>query len=210
MNYRVVPFAKSSGLGALNEGMNMATKIVLSPRKGAAPGFPGFFGWLAATHPQLYAMSQAALPNRATQYGKSGAGARLAGPSLVMPGMHGMGATDSVIQDVSGPDFSGQAFNFGVTDSTPLPTSNFSDTIANTVKALATSILPAIGQQKILNVQLDRAKNGLPPLDTTGLIDPNSGLAVGLNKGTQNTFLMIAGIGAAALIGHALLKGKRR
>lgn len=178
------------------------SKVVLSASKNAAPGFEGFFGWLAATHPELFARAQAALPSYATNYGKNRSGAKIT--------MAGLGATDSVIQDVSLPDFSGQAFNFGVTDSTPLPTSGFADTIANTVKALASSILPVIGQQKILNVQLDRAKAGLPPLDTSGLIDPNSGLAVGLNKGTQNTFLIIAGIGAAALIGHALLKGKRR
>lgn len=198
----------------------MATKkVVLSAKKGAAPGFPGFFGWLAATHPQLYSRVQVALPSYATNYGKNGGSAsQLAGPSLVhgpslVPrGMGGLGA-DEGLTTFAAPDLTAlsnpQAFNFGATDSTPLPTANFSDTIANTIKTLASSILPAIGQQKLLDVQLQRAKAGLPPLDTTGYTD-NAGINVGLNTGTQKTFLMIAGIGAAALIGHSLLKGKRR
>lgn len=185
-------------------GENMTTKkVVLSAKKGAAPGFPGFFGWLAATHPELYARAQAALPDYATQYGKSGNGANI----NVMAGLGALGA-DDVLQDVSAPDFSGQAFNFGITDSTPLPTSNFADTIANTVKTLASSILPVIGQQKILDVQIQRAKAGLPPLDTSQLSDA-AGLNVGLTSSTQKTFLMVAGLGAAALIGMSLLKHRR-
>lgn len=204
MNYRVVPFMRP-GLGALSTGIiKMATKkVVLSAKKGAAPGFPGFFAWLADTHPELYSRAQVALPYYATNYGKSGGNA----PNIAVAGLGALGA-DDVLQDVSAPDFSGQAFNFGITDSTPLPTSNFADTIANTVKALATSILPVVGQQKILDVQIQRAKAGLPPLDTSQLSDA-AGLNVGLTSSTQKTFLMIAGVGAAALIGMSLLKHRR-
>lgn len=185
--------------------MPMLKKVVLSAKKGAAPGFPGFFGWLAATHPELYNRAQVALPSYATWYGGSGSGA-----NINVPGLGRLGADDSsVLQDVAAPDFSQSAFSIGITDSTPLPTSNFADTIANTVKTLASSILPVIGQQKILDIQLQRAKAGLPPLDTSALNDA-AGLHVGLTSSTQKTFLMIAGIGAAALIGMSLLKKHRR
>ena len=52
--------------------------VVLRPRKDAAPGWPGFFGWLAATHPQLYNYARVSLPNYVEdRQGISSAGSQL-------------------------------------------------------------------------------------------------------------------------------------
>lgn len=56
----------------------------------------------------------------------------------------------------------------------------------------------ADSQRKLLNVQLERAKQGLPPLDSTqyGL-----GVSLGLSPETQRVLMIGAGIlGAAALL----------
>jgi hypothetical protein len=216
VNYRVIPFAHKTGLGALTQGnADMTQKITLRPKAGAAPGFPGFFGWLAATHPDLYSIALAKLPAQVSNW-TTGIGA----PGAHLSGIYGHGGNlaglgdDPNITPIAPVDLSQlftistQASTEGATDSTPAPTTSFSDTIANTIKTLANGILPILGQQKILNVQLDRAQKGLPPLDTTGYVD-NTGLNVGLTSSTQKTFLMIAGIAGAALLAHSFLKRSR-
>lgn len=65
----------------------------------------------------------------------------------------------------------------------------------------ATAILPLIQQQKMLKIQLQRAQAGQPPLDVGAYTDPNQGLNVGLNPGTQKTLLYLGlGVGAAILL----------
>lgn len=178
----------------------MTNTVTLRAKAGAAPGFAGFFGWLAATHPDLYSRAMAVLPNAANQYGIGASGSHLAG----------LGDDSAAIQDLGMPDLSqlSQAGSFGITDSTPLPTTSFADTIANTVKSLANTVLPLISQKQILDVQLQRAKNGQPPLDTSAYF-ANAGMNVGLNSSTQKTFLMMAMIGGAAFVGYSFLKHKR-
>lgn len=78
-------------------------------------------------------------------------------------------------------------------------------TIVDTLKELVTVGLPIYQQQKVFDAQLKRASMNLPPLDTTGIADA-SGFRVGLDQGTRNTGLMIAGLGAAALVLFAVLK----
>jgi hypothetical protein len=63
----------------------------------------------------------------------------------------------------------------------------------STVTQAGAAILPLVQQQKILNLQLQRAKQGLPPLDVGAYIDPNQGLNVGLNPATQRTLLWLGG-----------------
>lgn len=213
-------------------------KVKLAPKVGAAPGFPGFFAWLAATHPDLYQLSRVHLPNMVAQLDDTGSpGAHLAGYTgggAVLRGIYGGGhnlaglgaddptaaadasSADSVLQavplDTSGlfTQFSNANF-VGVTDDTPMPPASLSDTIANTIKALASTVLPAVNQQKILNVQLQRAQAGLAPLNTSSInaLNDAAGLNFGLTGSTQKTFLLIAGLGAGALVLHSLMKRAR-
>lgn len=78
-------------------------------------------------------------------------------------------------------------------------------TIVDTLKELVTVGLPIYQQQKVFDAQLKRAELGQQPLDTRGLSDA-SALRFGLDSGTQNTGLMIAGLAAGALVLFALLK----
>lgn len=181
-------------------------------KEGAAAGWPGFFGWLAATHPKFYDYARVALPNYVEdRQSFPAAGAILnglgdAGSEL----MNGLG-DDPNIQAIAPPDLSylPQAASEGITDSTPLQTTTANNNIANTLAAAASAFLPLYQQKQLLDVQIARAKAGLPPLDTSRYIDANAGLNVGLNPGTQNTLLMVAGIAAAAFIGFKLLGSRR-
>lgn len=167
-------------------------------KDGAAPGWPGFFGWLAATHPDLYDYARVSLPNYVEdRQSYPSAGATLSGD-------------DPNIQAIAAPNLSflSQAATEGITDSTPLQTTTANATIAQTLAQAASAFLPLYQQKQLLDVQLKRAQAGLPPLDTSRYVDANAGLNVGLNTGTQNTLLMMAALAAAALIGFKLL-GKR-
>jgi hypothetical protein len=66
-------------------------------------------------------------------------------------------------------------------------------TLAQTVVQAGATILPLIQQQKVLKLQLERAKQGLPPLDVGAYIDPNQGVNVGLTPATQKTLLWLGG-----------------
>jgi hypothetical protein len=77
--------------------------------------------------------------------------------------------------------------------------------ILDTVKDLVQVGLPLYQQNKLFDLQLKRAQAGLAPLDTAALADA-SALRVGVDSGTRNTGLIIAGVAAAALLGFALLK----
>ena len=78
-------------------------------------------------------------------------------------------------------------------------------TILNTVKELVSVGLPLYQQNKLFELQIKRAQQNLPPLDTQAISDA-SALRVGVDSGTRNTGLIIAGVGAAALLGYALLR----
>lgn len=166
--------------------------VILRPRVGAAPGFPGFFAWLGATHPDLYNYTRTALPDIVGDIeGHRSGGMELAGlgdtnwltasPQSLFP--------TSLTSD----DAASVSANTG-------PTSIGTSTIINTVTQAAAAFLPVIQQQKLLNVQLDRAQRGLPPLDTSAYESATAGLNVGINRSTQTTLLMIAGGLAAAFV----------
>lgn len=68
--------------------------------------------------------------------------------------------------------------------------------------------IPLYQQQKLFDLQLARARQNLPPLDTTAIADA-SALRVGVDTGTRNTGLMIAGVLGVAILGFALLRPRR-
>lgn len=65
--------------------------------------------------------------------------------------------------------------------------------------------IPLYQQQKLFDLQIARAKQDLPPLDTTAISDA-SALRVGVDTSTRNTGLIIGGLAFAGLIGYALLR----
>ena len=226
-------FAGDATALASQYGQQRRSMVMMRPKSGAVPGWPGFFGWLAAVHPKFYDYARVSLPNIVEdRAGIMGSGAQLGAyleGAMGYYGSHGRltetgsmlnGLVDESWDDPADPimgalDMSsiinigrgvGQAATEGITDSTPLPTSSGSSMIADTLTKLATAFVPLYGQKKILDLQIERARQGLPPLDTSNIIDPNAGLNVGLTKGTQNTVLMVAGLGLAALLLMKLVK----
>lgn len=102
----------------------------------------------------------------------------------------------------------------GLGDVNPLQTASEAPTsksLVDTIKDIANVVGQAYltreqmqAQQQILNVQLQRAQQGLPPLaidpQTYGLPQPSIG--VSLDSGTKTTLLWIAGgLGVALLLG---------
>lgn len=78
--------------------------------------------------------------------------------------------------------------------------------LIDTVVNAGAAILPLVQQQKILKLQLQRAKAGLPPLDVGEYVDPNAGLNVGLNPATQRLLLWLGGGAVAAFVLSRLLR----
>lgn len=77
--------------------------------------------------------------------------------------------------------------------------------IVNVISDIAKVGLPIYQQQKIFDLQLARMKAGQQPLDTQAISDA-SALRFGVDSGTKNTGLIIAGILGAAVLGFALLR----
>lgn len=83
----------------------------------------------------------------------------------------------------------------------PTNSDNWASQLATALPALAS----AYNQQRVISLQIDRAKQGLQPLP----IDQYTGDAsfkAGVDTSTQKTLLMVAGIIGAALILPALLR----
>lgn len=77
--------------------------------------------------------------------------------------------------------------------------------ILSTFTELVKVGLPMYQQDKLFKLQLQRAQQNLPPLDTSALADA-SALRVGVDTQTRNTGLIIGGAVAAAILGFALLR----
>jgi hypothetical protein len=218
-------------------------KVMFRVKEGASPGWPGFFGWLAATHPKLYDYARVALPNVVEdRQGLQSEGSLLAGDyghgygnpvytdaaatvggysangpgnpvytdSVGEPGYVDAAATLGANDDLSPVTLTvTRAATEGITNSTPMPTTAGNSQIVQTITQAASALLPLYQQQQILNAQLQRAQKGLPPLDTSRYIDPNTGLNVGLNAGTQNTLLMLGGLAVGGLLLFKVLGGRR-
>lgn len=164
MTYKRIPFArhiKGDNSTGFMGSINMQKKVILKARVGAAPGLPGFVGWLAATHPALYNRVAVSVPNQLNAIESMGAS-----------GSHLMGDAPTTAPSVSGTAL--QQF-------------------VSTVAQAGAAVLPLIQQQKVLKLQLQRAQQGLPPLDVGAYIDPNAGLNVGINPATQKVLLWLGG-----------------
>jgi hypothetical protein len=178
------------------EGLG-STTVIMRPQAGAAKGWPGFFGWLAATHPAVYNYAKVALPQRlaVSTEGRRTGGATLQG----LRGLMGLG-DDSTIT----PDLSTISIDPGTAPTVSIPDSGESSTsptftaagtaqIVNTLTQAATTLLPAINQQQIFQAQLARAQQGLAPLNTAAYGIGNVGAVLG------NPIVLIAGVGLLAV-----------
>lgn len=108
----------------------------------------------------------------------------------------------------------GKLSGLGLTDpaATPITAADsgnpgIAQTIVNTVKDLVAVGLPLYQQQKLFDLQVKRAQQGLAPLDTARIADM-SAVRVGVDSDTRKTGMLIAGGLAAALLGYAVLRGR--
>lgn len=77
--------------------------------------------------------------------------------------------------------------------------------ILDTIKQLIPVAAQTYQQQKLFDLQVKRAQQNLPLYDTSAIAD-GSAFRVGVDSSTKNTALMIAGLGAAALLLFAVIK----
>ena len=153
------------------------SKIARIPVSSLPKGVPGLVRWIKMTHPPVY---------RA-----------LAERLAVSRGLKGMGLI-SPADDLS-------EVSVNVKKIADTGGAGVANTILNTVKDLVSVGLPLYQQNKVFDLQLSRAKQGLAPLDTSAISDA-SAFRVGIDSATRNTGLMVAGLAAAGLIGFALLR----
>lgn len=177
MNYPRIPFMGGTPPGVMHqlEGLPMSKlNRVLLPRSGLPPGVPGFVRWIKTAHPSIYRAAQ----NR-----------------LTAMRMHGMGVASPA-------DLSEVKVNVQKVAETGGP--GAANMILNTFKDLVSVGLPLYQQQKIFDLQLQRAKAGLVPADTSAL-ESAASFRVGVDSATRNTGLWIVGGLAAAALGYKLL-----
>lgn len=94
--------------------------------------------------------------------------------------------------------------HLGEVAATSANTPNWTDTIKNVLSGA----LQVYQQKKIVDMQLDRAKKGLSPLDVDLYADASS-VKVGIDPQTQKSIFTLFGIGAAIVVGIVVLKATR-
>lgn len=207
---------EESGLGALDPTDFRASprqrgrKVILRPKPGATIGWPGFFSWLSQWHPDFYNYLAVSLPNVAANTNIQAPAAQLG--SLGDPASYVQGLGDTTINWLTTPAdkiFSmapPQAATDGVTNSAPQDTTSTGYSVINTIQSAVSSFLPLVTQQKLLNLQVDRAAKGLPPLDLSKYESSTQGLNVGINPATQQMLLILGGLAVAAFVVPKLLR----
>ena len=163
------------GMGAMP-----VTVAIARPVKNAATGFPGLFAWIAANHPKLYNYIRVSIPDMDVEGVRSGA-SQLGGDDTL-----DFVTTTAQYMPVS-------AASEGITNDKPMFTSNWAEQIASFITSAGSAILPLAQQNKLLAVNVDRAKRGLPPVNIASYESATSGINVGLNRATQSTLMYIAG-----------------
>lgn len=88
--------------------------------------------------------------------------------------------------------------------------SGWADSLASTVTNVANAVLPVYTQKKLLDIQIQRAKAGQAPLDTSAYnsVQDSAAMRVGLASDTRNTLFILGGLAVAALLVFKLL-GRR-
>jgi hypothetical protein len=182
--------------------------------KPGAVGMKGFLLWTEAAWPTAIADKIVAAANKYTP----GAGPVV---TLASPAQGGFGLlgdfawgsipADDASTDPTTPVMSGTT---AATASQPASSSWMSD-ISKAVTAATTAFLgytQVKDAQSIFQTNLMRAQQGLAPIPTNpaqyGLPSPTAN--IGLTSSATNTLLMVAGIGAGALVLASIARGKGR
>jgi hypothetical protein len=193
-----------AGLRGLGADAPVQTTIMLRPKAGAPSGWPGFFGWLAANHPDVYNYAKVALPQRlvsATEGHRTG-GATLAGLGFLGDNTGDDTSDPGLVTFDAGPVFitpqTATVADSGETSAAPVFTAAGTSQIVNTLTQAAATLIPAINQQQIFQAQLNRAAAGLPPLNTSAYGLTSGAVASGFSAS-------IGGLLPFALIGGAVL-----
>jgi hypothetical protein len=188
-------YSTYEGHGGGNGLAGTKTVAIARPVKGAAAGWPGLMGWMAANHPQLYNYVKVSLPDLDVEGVRSGAS---------QLGYIGDDTSDLLDMN-SNVGIPASAASEGITNSTPMMTSNWASQLAQTITSAGAAILPLVQQQKLLAVNVDRAAKGLPPVNISSYESATQGLNVGLNASTQKTLMYVAGGLALAYLASKVL-----
>lgn len=81
------------------------------------------------------------------------------------------------------------------------------ESIIDSISRAISTVVMADSQRQLLNVQLDRAKQGLPPLDVSQYA-VGANLSLGVASGTQKLVIGVAAAIVLAFVLPRLLKGK--
>lgn len=159
----------------------------------AGNGYPGFVNWVAEEHPEVVEQAIADDPQVAED---------LQGLGVLLPNI-----------DLS----QAKKTSVPIVDISKIPkvstTSSLFDpekwkSVGTSIAQAGSALMPLYQQQQIMKLQLERAKQGLPPLDTSALT-AESGMQVGINPATRNTILMVAGLAVGGLLLFKFM-GKKR
>lgn len=176
----------------------MATELTIKARPSNLPGGKkGFILWAKKAMPDLHRAIQSHAPQALSGLGDD---TDFATPFMSIP--------ISMTSDYGSTGASGPPSVSAAT--TTAATAPADSGWISTIKNIANAVIPIYQQKKVVDLQLDRAKAGLPPLDVKNLsaIGDSAAYKVGVDSSTQNTLLIVAGIAVAGLIGWTLLRRK--
>jgi hypothetical protein len=192
MNYRKIPFA----LGAYGpmypnssflSGPAPMTKVTFRADTSKPAGIPGFIAWLAETHPEVYNYSFAVMPHNvriAMNKLKTGASVLTGTNAQAAYGAQRTRSTSGIPLSGLGDDTTAPlmdlSFDTGSVDTpqtvaiadtgessgVPGLTSTGTSQLISSLAQAGQALVTGIDQQRIFNVQLQRAQNGQPPLNT--------------------------------------------
>jgi hypothetical protein len=193
INTRAIPFNTTTPEGvvmtlprpAKTGALNVQTKVSALP-----PGKRGFMLWLRSAQgfPQVYN------------------NLRVVSPQLV-------NATLAGLADIAPADLPAYQLPTFEISNPGVPSLSVADDSAteswiSTVKNAASAVLQVNQQRQVMDMQLQRARAGLPPLDVSAYTDA-AAYQVGLNQSTQRTLLIGAGILVGGFVLYKLLGTKR-
>ena len=173
-------------------------RVRFESKKDATPGFPGFFAWMASTHPDMFNYMRVTIPNYI------GARSGLQSNASDLRGLGDVAPSFAADLPTSVPTF---AFDMspGAPPVVEPQSAGAVQQIIDTLKQAVPIYLQTQNQQQLLTVQLQRAKAGLPPLDLSKYT-ASGGINLGLTSGTQSMLMWVAGGLALVYLVPKLLK----
>jgi hypothetical protein len=210
-------------------GSTPVTNVILRSDPTKAPGLPGFIAWLAEAHPAAYNYAFSLVPSNvriAMNRLKTG-GSQLTGTNaaaayaaianrstskgqMVNPAPYISGLGDDTTAPLIDMSFDTGSVSMPQTvaiadtgESTGVPglTSAGTSQLVNSLAQAGAAIVQGVDQQRIFNVQLQRAQNGQPPLNTAAYFS-----ATGAALANATPLLWVGG----GLLAVYLLMGRKK